>query len=123
MSELNKTMGGTSHRVNRFRANIVVGGSAAWEEDGWRVVKVAGSGAVLLGVKPCTRCNVPDIEQETGEAGRDVGRALVKHRWAGQGSGGCSCSSCLLVIDLGDRTHMWMLWAVGTQEWALMLWC
>lgn len=80
MDDLNKSMGGASHRVNRFRANIVVAGSPAWEEDSWRAVQVGASGAVLLGVKPCTRCNVPDIEQETGEAGREVGRALVQHR-------------------------------------------
>ncbi len=81
MDDLNSTMGGASYSVNRFRANVVVGGCPAWEEDSWRAVSVAGRGVVLLGVKPCTRCNVPDVDQESGEAGREVGRALVKHRW------------------------------------------
>jgi uncharacterized protein YcbX len=51
--------------IDRFRANIVVRGAAAWEEDEWRVVRIGG--AVFDVVKPCDRCVVTTIDPETGE--------------------------------------------------------
>jgi hypothetical protein len=56
-----------------------VAGCEPWAEDGWRALRLSG-GVELLLVKPCTRCTVPDVDQGTGEAGREVGRALVAHR-------------------------------------------
>jgi uncharacterized protein YcbX len=51
-------------RINRFRGNIVVTGAAAWDEDFWRVVRVGG--VRFRVVKPCERCVVTTVEQETG---------------------------------------------------------
>jgi uncharacterized protein YcbX len=50
--------------ISRFRGNIVVEGAAAWDEDFWGVVRV---GSVRFRVaKPCERCVVTTVEQETG---------------------------------------------------------
>jgi uncharacterized protein YcbX len=50
--------------ISRFRGNIVVEGAAAWDEDFWGVVRV---GDVRFRVaKPCERCVVTTVEQETG---------------------------------------------------------
>ena len=55
--------------MDRFRPNIVVEGSMDWEEDRWKVIKIGD--LVFDAVKPCTRCNVPELDQRTGEARSD----------------------------------------------------
>lgn len=50
--------------MDRFRPNIVVSGSAAWDEDNWRELQV---GTVhMTAVKPCARCVVTTTDQSTG---------------------------------------------------------
>ncbi|GBQ91209.1 hypothetical protein AA13595_3061 [Gluconacetobacter johannae DSM 13595] len=49
--------------MDRFRPNIVVSGAPAWAEDEWRLVAVGQ--AVLRIVKPCSRCVVTTIDQQT----------------------------------------------------------
>ncbi|HTR16381.1 MAG TPA: MOSC N-terminal beta barrel domain-containing protein [Acetobacteraceae bacterium] len=51
--------------VTRFRPNIVVEGAAPWEEETWRRVRIGG--VVFRVAKPCARCVVTTIDQETGE--------------------------------------------------------
>ncbi|MDX1935383.1 MAG: MOSC domain-containing protein [Capsulimonadales bacterium] len=51
----------------RFRPNIVVSGASAWAEDHWRTLTVEESGLTFRVAKPCARCAVTTIDQETGE--------------------------------------------------------
>ena len=51
--------------MNRFRPNMVLAGSGAYAEDGWKDVRVGS--AELRGVKPCGRCQVTTTDQATGE--------------------------------------------------------
>ena len=51
--------------ISRFRANIVVGGAPAWAEDCWRLIRIGG--AVFRVAKPCDRCTVTTIDQQTGQ--------------------------------------------------------
>ncbi|MGE0355523.1 MAG: MOSC domain-containing protein [Burkholderiales bacterium] len=51
--------------IDRFRANIVVGGVTPFAEDGWRDFSVGG--ARLRMAKPCGRCQVTTTDQSTGE--------------------------------------------------------
>ncbi len=52
--------------MNRFRPNMTIEGDfAPWAEDDWGVLRV-GSGVTFHAVKPCDRCAVPTIDQETG---------------------------------------------------------
>ena len=68
--------------MNRFRPNIVVEGCAPFAEDGWRDIRIAG---VDFGVvKPCARCNVPTIDQETAVAGREPIKTLASYRTVNQ---------------------------------------
>jgi uncharacterized protein YcbX len=72
-------------RISRFRGNVVVAGGAAWEEDTWRLVRI---GAVTFRVaKPCARCLVTTIEQETARRPdkREPLRTLATFRRAGSG--------------------------------------
>ena len=49
----------------RFRPNVVIEGTGAWADDGWRTIRV---GEVTLDlVKPCARCTVTTVDQERGE--------------------------------------------------------
>jgi hypothetical protein len=63
LEDFNKVL---SHpvRMDRFRPNIVVEGAEAWEEDEWSRARVGDVELCLL--KPCGRCPVVDIDQESG---------------------------------------------------------
>ncbi|HTY39366.1 MAG TPA: MOSC N-terminal beta barrel domain-containing protein [Bacteroidota bacterium] len=64
--------------MNRFRPNLVVNGSYAFEEDTWRAIQI---GAVTLRVaKPCARCTVPTVDQNTAETGKEPIRTLSSYR-------------------------------------------
>ena len=51
--------------ISRFRGNIVVDGAPAWAEDSWRLIRIGG--AMFRIVKPCDRCIVTTIDQQTGQ--------------------------------------------------------
>jgi uncharacterized protein YcbX len=51
--------------MNRFRPNLVVEGSEPFEEDTWKEIRIGST--VFHVVKPCARCPIPTIDQETGE--------------------------------------------------------
>lgn len=59
-SRLEKTL-----PMNRFRPNLVVSGSESFAEDGWKKIKIGE--AIFHVVKPCARCVMTTIEQNTGE--------------------------------------------------------
>lgn len=52
--------------MTRFRPNIVLSGVEAFEEDVLYRIKIGG--VVLRLMKPCTRCKITTITQETGAA-------------------------------------------------------
>lgn len=64
--------------MDRFRPNLVITGSAPYEEDTWSEIQV---GAVRMHVaKPCARCAVPGVNQDTGERGIEPLRTLESYR-------------------------------------------
>lgn len=64
--------------MNRFRPNIVIRGSRAFDEDGWKRLRI---GTVEFGViKPCSRCVTTTIDQVTGERGVEPLRTLATFR-------------------------------------------
>ena len=100
-------LAGSEVKMNRFRPNVVVSGGKEWVEDTWLKIETSagkkngsegGDGGVGVGggagggmeeeqvtwdlVKPCSRCTIPDINQETGifDKNREVSRALQKFR-------------------------------------------
>lgn len=54
--------------ATRFRPNIVLDGMEAFEED-YAEHFLLGDGICLRPVKPCTRCPIPSIDQDSGEIG------------------------------------------------------
>ncbi len=51
--------------MRRFRPNLVVDGCVAYEEDGWRSIRVGE--AQFEGVKTCARCVFTTIDPDNGE--------------------------------------------------------
>lgn len=50
--------------MDRFRANIVVSGASAWEEEAWTRLDAPHVGFHVA--KPCARCSVTTVDQTTG---------------------------------------------------------
>jgi uncharacterized protein YcbX len=68
--------------MDRFRPNIVISGCAPFEEDQWDTIQIGD--IVFDLVKPCSRCIVTTVDQETGlrdkEKGRNPLKALARYR-------------------------------------------
>lgn len=64
--------------MNRFRPNIVVDGCEAFAEDSWHSLK--NDDCELQVVKPCARCVMPSVIQETAEKDTAILRALASYR-------------------------------------------
>ncbi|GGO96214.1 molybdenum cofactor biosysynthesis protein [Wenjunlia tyrosinilytica] len=68
--------------MDRFRPNVVIDGTEAWAEDGWKRVRI---GEVDFRVaKPCGRCVVTTIDQKTALRGGEPLRTLGRHRRFGK---------------------------------------
>lgn len=64
--------------MNRFRPNFVVSGSDAFAEDDWKQIRI---GETLFNiVKPCARCVIPTIDQETAVASKEPTKTLSEYR-------------------------------------------
>ena len=64
--------------MDRFRPNIVINGSAAFEEDGYRHIRFGNIN--LYAVKPCARCSMTTNNQQTGVAGQEPLKTLSSFR-------------------------------------------
>lgn len=64
--------------MNRFRPNFVFTGGEPNEEDTWRNFTIGSNR--FVGVKPCARCAVPTINQDTAEKGIEPTRTLATYR-------------------------------------------
>jgi uncharacterized protein len=51
--------------MRRFRPNMVIGGPEPWAEDHWRRIRIGG--VVFRRPKPCSRCAVTTVDQQTGK--------------------------------------------------------
>nr|KJB53954.1 hypothetical protein B456_009G012600 [Gossypium raimondii] len=64
--------------MNRFRPNILVDGCEPFSEDLWTEIKI--SQFSFQGVRLCSRCKVPTINQDTAIAGPEPNETLMKYR-------------------------------------------
>jgi uncharacterized protein len=65
--------------MNRFRPNIVIAGAEPFAEDRWQTIRINTQCFSL--VKPCNRCAVTMVDQQTGErAGKEPLRTLASFR-------------------------------------------
>jgi uncharacterized protein YcbX len=77
LDDLNRKMA-KAVPMNRFRPNIVFTGGEAFEEDSWKQFKIGNNR--FAAVKPCSRCVLPTIDQDTGIMGKEPMATLNKYR-------------------------------------------
>jgi len=64
--------------VNRFRPNLVVTGTRAYEEDDWKNIQIGAVGFRV--VKPCSRCTITTVDPETAMRGVEPLKTLSTYR-------------------------------------------
>ena len=64
--------------MNRFRPNLVFTGGEPYEEETWRNFTVGSNR--FVGVKPCARCVLTTVNQDTGEKGIEPLKTLATYR-------------------------------------------
>jgi uncharacterized protein YcbX len=67
--------------INRFRPNMIISGSMPYEEDEWRNFTIGN--LAFEGVKPCARCVMTTIDQQTGVLGKEPLATLSRYRKVG----------------------------------------
>ena len=68
--------------MNRFRPNLVFTGGQPYEEESWRDFKIGTN--QFVGVKPCSRCVLTTVDQDTAIKGKEPLRTLSKYRRFGE---------------------------------------
>jgi MOSC domain-containing protein len=66
--------------MERFRPNVVLEELPAWAED--RIDTLSIGEVTMRLVKPCTRCTIPSIDQQTGELSTDPAPVLRQFRFS-----------------------------------------
>ncbi|KAF7728814.1 hypothetical protein EC973_005440 [Apophysomyces ossiformis] len=51
--------------IDRFRNNLTISGTVAWEEDEWLVARIGE--VTFYVIRPIARCTVPSIDQDSGK--------------------------------------------------------
>lgn len=64
--------------MNRFRPNLVISGSKAFEENEIKEFKIGD--IEFFGVKPCARCVITTIDQSTAVKGKEPLKTLATYR-------------------------------------------
>ena len=72
---------GTSFDWMRFRANVVISGAKAFEEDSW--LEFSLGSVRLFGAKPCARCQLVNVNPASGDVDKSMLEALSKFRKVG----------------------------------------
>ncbi|MET8976624.1 MOSC N-terminal beta barrel domain-containing protein [Streptomyces sp. NPDC004539] len=67
--------------MDRFRPNVVVGGTEPWAEDGWSRLTIGK--VAFRAAKKCGRCVVTTTDQTTAERGKEPLATLGRHRRIG----------------------------------------
>lgn len=97
--------------LERFRPNIIVKGCKPFGEDRWTSICIGAQKTILNIVKPCSRCQIPNIDPATGIPDEDsqpsksmkafrTGEAIgfENKKWSGAVSPICNVSSFVLFV-------------------------
>ncbi len=82
--------------MDRFRPNFVVTAGTSYAEDEWTEIQIGGIG--FRAVKPCVRCVVVTVDQQTGQGGTEPLRTLSSYR---KTDGGVTFGQNLVHLDRG----------------------
>lgn len=104
--------------IDRFRANLVVSGAPAWDEDTWEHFDIGS--ASLRSAVPWPRCQIPQIDQTTAATHKEPAKVLRAHRWCTEAPGidsafrsivegsalfgiGCTIEPAGTILSVGDE--------------------
>jgi len=92
--------------MQRFRPNLVLSGLQAYDEDHLDEIVIGSDDQTvrLRLVKPCVRCNVPDIDPLTAATGTAVGDTLAGYRADPRMNGGLTFGVNAVVVSGFDQT-------------------
>jgi uncharacterized protein YcbX len=92
--------------INRFRPNLVFEGGYPFQEDEMSVFEV--NGLEYKAVKPCARCIIPTIDQETGIQYEEPTKTLASYRLKDKKIlfGQNVLVSSIGTISVGDEIHL-----------------
>ena len=93
--------------MTRFRPNVVVDGTTAWEEDGWRRIRIGD--AHFRVVKGCDRCVMTMTDPDTATRTKEPIATLAKYRrWDGETWFGMNIipDTPGAVISVGDEVEV-----------------
>jgi uncharacterized protein YcbX len=65
-------------KMDRFRPNIVFSGGEPFAEDHWKNISIGGNPFAVT--KPCGRCSMTTIDQDSTEAGKEPLKTLATYR-------------------------------------------
>lgn len=91
--------------MERFRANVVLDGLQAYDEDHLDEITIeADGGPVRLKlVKPCARCSIPNVDPHSGQVGHEPGDTLAGYRADARVGGGITFGMNAIVLEGVDR--------------------
>lgn len=91
--------------MSRFRPNIVIATDIPWTEDNWKQLSISGQPFRIP--KPCARCQVITIDQQTGEQRMELLAELAKFRKEGNkvlfGMNGIWEGDGVAILQVGDE--------------------
>jgi uncharacterized protein YcbX len=104
LAELNAKLVAAGHGavgIERFRPNLVLAGMEAHDEDRVDALHITTSEgeALLLPVKPCSRCPIPDIDPATGLSSPEVGDMLRTYRADARANGAITFGMNAIVLQ------------------------
>ena len=93
--------------MNRFRPNLIVRGAEPWAEDGWDRIRMGD--IVFHVVKPCARCSITTVDQDTGARGKEPLRTLARFRRVGNKVMFAQnlVHDATGTIEVGSRVEIW----------------
>jgi uncharacterized protein YcbX len=104
LDELNQRLrqaGRAALPMNRFRPNVVVDGIEAFDEDYTETFALGE--AMLKPVKPCPRCPMPSVDQDSGVVGPDPLDIMQSFRAKPELEGAlCFGMNCLVLAGAGQ---------------------
>ncbi len=109
LADLNQrlaTRGQPAVGMDRFRANLVLDGLPAWEEDHIDTLTIStDEGPVVLRMaKPCVRCEIPNVDPASAATGHEPGDTLAGFRADTRVNGGVTFGMNAVILGGVDCT-------------------
>jgi len=109
LAELNQRLADGGHAPvghDRFRANLVLDGLTAFDEDhvDELLIDADGGPVRLKFVKPCSRCQIPNVDPASAGTGAEPGATLAAFRADARVGGAVTFGMNAIVLDGVGRT-------------------